>query len=237
MSVDSPQLGSTRSAVIRASILALVLLSAFAAARWTPLADWLQRDVLVERLNAYRESPWSAPSLVGLLVVFGVVGLPVSPLIFSGAALFGPIFGWLYNLIGCILGSAASYGTGRWLGGELIRRLVGQERLAAMTRVWDRHGFWTVFRLRFLPLPFPFVNYGAALAGIEFGTYFVASALGMALSVGVWTYLFYTLFEATSGDYGGVIVKGFLALGGLLAISFLPRLIRRREKATEPSRR
>ena len=49
----------------------------------------------------------------------------------------------------------------------------------------------------------------------------------MALSVGVWTYLFYTLIEATSGEHRGLIVKGFIALAGILAMSFLPDLVRR----------
>lgn len=231
MSSDPLKLPSARSAILRATVLALVLLSAFAAARWTPLADWLQDDRLAEKLVAYRESPWAAPALIGLLTAFGLVGLPVSPLIFSGAAVFGPFGGWLYNLIGCVLGATVSFGAGHYLGSDLIRRLVGPKRLEAMTRVWDRHGFWTVFRLRFLPIPFPFLNYGASLVGIRFRTYFFASTLGLTVSVAVWTYLFHTLFEAASGERGGVIVKGAIALAGLLAISFLPALIRRGRSA------
>ncbi len=227
--------GSTRSAVLRALILAAVLGSVFAAARWTPLADWLQRDLIVERLLSFRDEPWTGPLLVSLFTLFGLVGLPVSPLMFSGAAVFGVFGGWFYNLLGCIIGSTLSFGAGRWLGGDLIRKLVGAKRFDAMLRIWDRHGFWTVFRLRFLPVPFPFVNYGAALAGIRFGTYFVASALGMAISVGVWTYLFYTLFEATSGERSGVIVKGAVGLLAVLALSFVPTLFRRRAPVNHPS--
>ncbi len=225
---------STRSAVFRALILAAVLASVFAAARWTPLGDWLQRDLIVERLLSYRDEAWTGPLLVVLFTVFGLIGLPVSPLMFSGAALFGVFGGWFYNLAGCVIGSTVSFVAGRWLGGDLIRKLVGQKRFEAMMRVWDRHGFWTVFRLRFLPIPFPFVNYGAALAGIGFATYFVASALGMAISIWVWTYLFHTLFEATAGERGGVIVKGAIALLAVLALSFVPTMFRRREPSGDP---
>ena len=41
---------STLSAVIRALVLAAVLASAFAIARWTPLADWLHRDLIIQKL-------------------------------------------------------------------------------------------------------------------------------------------------------------------------------------------
>lgn len=230
MGFDTPQPGSTRSAVLRASLLALMVISAFAAARWTPLADWLQRDLLAEKLVAYRETPWAAPGLVALLVVFSVVGLPVSPVIFAAVAVFGFIGGWACSMVGCMIGAAAGFGAGHWLGRDLICKLVGPKRFATMTRIWDRHGFWTMFRVRFLPIPFPIVNYGAALAGVPFTTFFVASTLGLTLSVGVWTYLFHTLFEATSGQHGGLIVKGVLALVGILAISFLPTLLRRKEE-------
>ena len=226
--------GSMRSAIIRALILAAVLLSVFAAARWTPLGQWLHRDLIVDRLLSYREEPWSGPLLVALFSVFGLLGLPVSPLMFAGAAVFGVAGGWFYNLIGCIIGSTVSFGAGLWLGRDLIRKLVGQKRFEAMMRIWERHGFWTVFRLRFLPIPFPFVNYGAALAGIRFGTYLVASILGMTISIGVWTYLFNTLFEATSGERAGLVVKAVLALAGILALSFLPTLLRRRDPAGDP---
>lgn len=223
-----PPIGSTRSAIVRALVLVSVLAAVFAATRWTPLGEWLQRDLIVDRLLSFRGETWSGPMLVGLLTIFGLFGLPVTPLMFAGAAVFGVLGGWFYNLLGCILGSIVSYLAGHWLGGDLIRRLVGPKRFEAMMRIWERHGFWTVFRLRFLPIPFPFVNYGAALAGIGFGTYLVASTLGMALSVGVWTYLFFTLFEATSGERGGLIVKAALALAGVLALTFLPALLRRR---------
>lgn len=184
---------------------------------------------------AFRNELWAGPLLVGLYALFGLLGLPVSPLMFAGAVVFGVLTGWFYNLLGCIIGSILSFGAGRWLGGELIRKLAGRSRFDAMLKIWDRHGFWTVFRLRFVPLPFPFVNYGAALAGIRFGTYFVASALGMAISIGVWTYLFNALFEATAGARSGVIVKSAIALLALLALSFVPALLRRREAAADPS--
>lgn len=225
---------STRSAVIRALVLAAVLASAFAIARWTPLADWLHRDLIVQKLLSYREEFWAGPLLVGLFGLFGLVGLPVSPLMITGAAVFGVLGGWFYNLIGCVIGSIVSFGAGRWLGGDLIRRLVGPVRFEKMMRLWERHGFWTVFRLRFLPIPFPFVNYGAALAGIRFSTYVTASTLGMTISVGVWTYLFHTIFEATAGERSGVIARAVIALAAVVALTFVPALLRRKETTKAP---
>lgn len=226
MDAGASRPGSTRSALLRAGLLALVLASAFAAARWTPLAEWLQRDLLVERIDALRATPWAAPGLVGLLVFFSVIGLPVSPVIFAAAAVFGPVGGFFYSFVGCVIGAAAGFGAGRWLGTDLVRRLVGPKRFAAMTNLWERHGFWTMFRVRFLPIPFPVVNYGAALAGISVGTFLTATVLGLIIPLAVWSYLFHTLIEATSGEQGGVIVKGLLALAGFLAISFLPALLK-----------
>lgn len=227
---------STRSVVVRALVLLLVLASVYAAFRWTPLGDWLDRDEVVERLLSYRGEVWSGPLLVGLLTLFGLIGLPVSPLMFAGAAVFGFVGGWFYNLIGCVVGATLSFLAGKWLGGDIIRKLIGPKRFEMMMRIWERHGFWTVFRLRFLPVPFPFVNYGAALAGIRLGTFLLASILGMSIAVGVWTYLFYTLFSATAGERGDAVLKASLALAGILALTFLPALLRGRGAKSEESR-
>lgn len=216
-----------RRSVIKAGLLLALLVGSIVVARWTPVADWIDTDRIAARIETYQDSSWAAPVLVGLLAAFGVLGLPVSPLIFAGAIVFGPLAGWLLNYLGCLAGALAGYGCARWLGGDVISGFIGPERTARMLGLWTKHGFWTIFRVRFLPIPFPLINYGAGLVGVPFLTYSLATALGLIFGVGIYTYIFNALFRAAAGEQTGVVLQGAGVALAILALSFLPTLIQR----------
>ena len=72
---------------------------------------------------------------------------------------------------------------GQRMGRDLVIHLVGAKRLQRAEKALEEHGFWAIARVRFVPIPFALVNYGAALAGVRFGPFVIATAIGLAPSL------------------------------------------------------
>jgi len=219
-------------ALARFLLLIAVVAAAFAAVRWTPLGGYLEQQALADLLARLRAAWWAPAALVGLYVVISPLGIPVTPLVFASGAVFGAAWGAVWNWLGCVLGAAVSYGFARGLGREFVARLT-RGRLRRVERRLARTDFWSLVAIRFVPLPFPLVNFGAALAGVPPGRFLAASALGLAPSVGVYTLLATVLMRIAAGGEGGAAgAAAALAVALLLVLTFLPRwwLARRRRR-------
>jgi uncharacterized membrane protein YdjX (TVP38/TMEM64 family) len=218
---------SLRSAALRALILLLVLAIAFLIMRWTAVGDLLTREHLSALLLELRQTAWAGPALVGLYAILSPLGMPISPLIFAGGAVFGFFSGLAFNLVGSLLGAAASFLLAQQLGRDLVLHLVSRQRLDQVEHLLERHGFWALVRIRFLPIfPFALINYGAALAGVRFSVFLLSSALSLLPSIAVWTYLSYALVSAAAEERAGLVFAAIAALLALFALSFLPALVR-----------
>lgn len=201
--------------------------------RFTPLGERLNELLDRERLMALRESLqaqwWTAPLLVGLYAVLAPLGVPVSPFMLAGGAVFGTLVGWGLNLLGTFLGAAGSFFLARALGRDFVVHLVG-DRLRPVERLIRRRGFWPLVRIRFLPVPFPVVNYGAALAGVPAGLFLLTTAIGLVPANLVFTYFAAALVNAVGGERAGILLQMAVAVAGLLALSFLPNLLVARQR-------
>ena len=214
--------GFARLAFKAALLLGLLLLG-FLLLRYSPLREFLDRERLAATLAVLRGAWWSPFLLLALYVLLAPLGLPMTPLIFASAAVFGTLVGGAYNILGCFLGAAASFLLARWLGRDLVVRLAG-DRLRGVEKLLARHGFWSLLRVRFLPVPFVLINYGAALAGVPLSTFLLASALGLLPSIAVFTHFFASLTHAAAEDRGGLVFDLAVSLGALLALSLLPQV-------------
>lgn len=231
-----------RSALVRFALLGLLLLAALVALRWTPLGELLDRQALAAWILELRHAWWAGLALLGLYLVLSPVAVPISPLVFAGAAVYGPLWGFLYNFVGSMLGATASYLLARSLGRDLVIHLAGERRLRRIDRLLAEHGFWHLVRLRFVPMPFAVTNFGTALAGVTPSTFLASSALGLAPSVLIYTYLSSAVMTVAIEDRAAVIRNGTLLLLAVLALTFLPALGRalarraERRKSRAPQR-
>lgn len=216
---------SLRHALLRFTLLILLLAAGFVAVRWTPLAEYWDPQKLTALLEELRRSWWAPVALLALYVVLCPIGVPASPLILAGGFVFGSLFGGLLNFLGTFLGAAVSFFLGHLLGRDLVEHL-GGDRLRRVETMLNRQGFWSLARIRFVPIPFPIVNYGAALTGVKAGVFLGATALGLAPAVFIYTWFAAALARATSEQRGAVILQMALAVAGILLLSFLPPLIR-----------
>ena len=211
-----------RSALVRFAVFAALLLIGFAALRWTPLAELFTKEALIATLSELRKLWWAPMILIGLYLVASPLGLPISPLVFAGGLVFGVRWGWLYNLVGAMGGATASYLLARALGRDLVVHLAGESLLKRVEGILERHGFWNLVRVRFIPLPFALVNFGAALAGYPLPQFLTASVLGLAPSLLIYTYFGHALFTvATAADRQTVVRNLFVAMFLVLLLTFL----------------
>ena len=205
----------------------------FVLFRYTPIGERINELLDRERLAALRESLqerwWTAPLLVLVYVVIAPLGAPVSPLMLAGGAIFGTLVGSALNFLGTFLGAAASYFLARALGRDFVVHLTG-DRFRRVEKLIARRGFWTLVRTRFLPIPFPVVNYGAALAGVPAGLFLVTTAIGLLPANIVFTYFAAALVDAVAGDRAAIFLRVGLAIAGLFALSFLPTAIIARQR-------
>jgi uncharacterized membrane protein YdjX (TVP38/TMEM64 family) len=203
----------------------VLLVVGFAVVRWTPVGDYLDLDRAVSQLERLGRHPAAPAIMIGVWTLFAPFGMPVSPLVFASAVVFGTFWGWAYSMIAAMAGGSLTFFVARALGHDMVAHWLGESRLRRVENLVSRHAFTTIFRIRFVPLPFVLANTGAALAGVRFSTFFFATLLGLAPVLLVFSYFCHTIVAAAASDRAGMVRNLVLALVALVALTFLPRLL------------
>jgi uncharacterized membrane protein YdjX (TVP38/TMEM64 family) len=168
-----------------------------------------------------------APLAFIALYTLGTLGLvPGSLFTLAGGALFGPVWGTAFSIVGATLGASLAFLIARYAAGDWIRRMGGSkfEQLLSKTEAED----WRfVAFVRLVPLfPFSFTNYALGITRIGFLSYVVTSFVCMLPGAIAFSWLGYAGRSALEGDRAA-IHYGLLALGLLAVIVFAPRFLRR----------
>jgi uncharacterized membrane protein YdjX (TVP38/TMEM64 family) len=163
---------------------------------------------------------------IGLYAAATVLFLPGSVLTLAGGALFGPLWGTLYNLIGATLGAGLAFLVARYLAADWVQARA-QGLLGRLVQGVEAEGWRFVAFTRLVPLvPFNLLNYALGLTRIRFLTYLLATLVFMLPAATAYTYLGFAGREAVAGGEG-LVQKGLIALALLAAVAFLPRLVAR----------
>ena len=189
----APKKASPRSIYLRAGVFVLFL-AGVVALRWTPVMEYLDEQRLLDLFADLRQTWWAPVGLIALHVVLATTGLPVSPAILVGGAVFGFMHGWIYNTIGLLLGGTTGFYLAKFLGRDFVVHIVGN-KLEGVERLLEQHGFWPLVQTRFMPIPYAMVNYGAALAGVRPGKFLLALAVGIIPAASIHTYFIAALLE------------------------------------------
>lgn len=222
--------GSLRRAGLRFAALVALLAGGFAALRWTPLGELLTAERLQAALADLRGAWWAPGVHVGLCIGLGAVGVPATPLLVAGAAIFGTLWGTLWNWLGILAASIAGFGLAHRLGREFVER-VGGDKVRRAEQVLARRGFLPLVAARFLPIPFSLVNAAAAVVGVRFGRFVAASAVGLLPPIAILTYFTDALLEAATGDRAAIVRQLVAVLIGAALLVFAPIAVRRRWRA------
>jgi len=183
--------------------LSIVLLG-IAVVFLTPIKTYFSEAGLETLLVALRETWWTPFLVIGVLAAATILGIPTTPLLLGGAA-FGIWWGSIYNSIGLILGAALSFELARVLGREFVISVTG-DKIRGIEQKLKRFAFWPLVQLCFTPIPFPLMNYGAALCGVSRGLFLSAVSIGLIPSTVLHTYFMVALMESASWNERGILL-------------------------------
>jgi uncharacterized membrane protein YdjX (TVP38/TMEM64 family) len=216
---------SDKRLLSRALILLLLALALAVAWRYRDRIDPALLDAWLQDAGVF------APLLfIGLYALATVLFLPGTIMTLAGGALFGPLWGFLYNLSGATIGATLAFMISRHVGGDWITRR-GGGRIHDLVRGVEAEGWRFVVFVRLVPLfPFNLSNYALGLTRIPLSHYVLASLFAMAPAGFIYTWFGYAGREVLSE--GENIARTILLAIGLLAVLILlPRLVRSVRKA------
>lgn len=179
-------------------------------------------------LQAWVEGAGAAGPVVFIVIYAAatVLFLPGAVVTLAGGALFGPVWGTLWNLSGAMLGAVLAFLIARHLGADWVTRRAGP-RLRSLNEGVSAEGWRFVAFVRLVPLfPFNLLNYALGLTRIPLAAYVLASAIFMLPGALAYTWLGYAGREALAGG-DGMVRNILIALALVSALAFLPRLVRR----------
>lgn len=103
--------------------------------------------------------------------------LPTMVLTLAGGALFGPVLGTLFNLIGATMGAACAFCISRYLVFDWLAAKKNS-RINKLIAGVEKQGWQFVALLRLVPIiPFNIVNYGLGVTHIKFSHYLITTAI------------------------------------------------------------
>lgn len=212
--------------VLLAALAAIVIIAATSG-----LFDRFDPRSVAERIRELRDVPGAPVIFVVAYALLVMLALPGSSLTLAGGAVFGFELGSLLNWLGATIGAAGAYAIARGLGSDAVRSLLGK-RAGAFDRLVADHGFLAMLRLRLIPLvPFNALNFGAGLAGVSARDYLVATAVGIVPGTLVYTYFADALLSGATEAHREAHIRLAIAAVLLIALSFVPTLVRRRQRA------
>lgn len=216
-----------RGAIGRIAIVAAIVGVALLVA-WR--AGWLDARHVTDFARSLREHN-SLPVAIAIFVltyaIALTVGVPATPFMIAGGALFGTLVATPVLTVGSLLGGAGGYWLARAIGAERLQRALRRTgRFEVLQRLDD---FPNVLRLRLIPvIPFGIISYAAGLCSAPFVRYLVATAIGALPTTIVYAYFASSLLEGISGHAERHLWLNLAVASALLILMTLaPALVRR----------
>ncbi len=158
----------------------MLLIAALALAwRFSPLGHELNVASLARAAMRAAQLPGAPALLLAGYVLAATLSVPITLLITVTGLVFGAWPGLAYASVGTMAAAAATYGIGRWLGRDAVRRLAGSRANRLSERI-GRRGVVAMAVLRLLPIaPFTIVNLVAGASHIGLRDYLIGTAIGM----------------------------------------------------------
>jgi uncharacterized membrane protein YdjX (TVP38/TMEM64 family) len=200
-----------------AAAVVLLLIAMTAAWRWTPLAHQVDVRKVVAWAVSLREHPARYAIILGAYLFGSLISFPVTLLILATAFTFGPLWGSAYSFVGCLIGAAATYAVGYFMGKDFVCRLAGN-KWKRIEKTLGGTGVMAIAAMRLLPVaPFTIVNVVSGAFKIPIWNYFLGSLLGLAPGIIVINFFARQFVRALRNP--GVGSYSLLALSLVLAVA------------------
>lgn len=174
-----PDQGARRSRLWSASVFRAIALGVFVA-----LAVVVGIVLGVPSLEQVQQTVaswgWAGGAVfVGLYAAITLTPAPKNVLSVAAGLIFGFAGALALVYLGALLGAAAAFGLGRWLGRDAVERYTGT-RVARLDELVRRRGLAAVIGVRLIPIiPFTAINYGAGLTAVRRRDYALGTAIGI----------------------------------------------------------
>ena len=193
------------------ALLLLAIISLTLLWRATPLAGVVSPENVIAWAKDFG-ARWWAPLVVMALYTPACLVMFPRPLITLAAVIaFGPWLGFVYSLAGIVASSVVTYGIGRRMRRDTVRRLAG-EKLDRMTEVLKKYGLLAMTLLRLVPLA-PFAVESIVAGAVHMKLWHVAAGTALGLVPG-------TLATTIFGDQIETALSGgainWWVVGGVL---------------------
>ncbi len=202
------------------ALITLVLLAALAAAwRWTPLSEWLDTESLQALMTQVNQYPFALIAVPSAYVVAGLLSVPLTLLVIVTVIVFGAWQGFLFGLGGALLSAVVNFALGRWLAGDLVRRVAGR-RLNTLSEKLAKRGIITIVTLRLVPIaPYGVINLVAGASRVRLRDFIIGSLIGLSpglLAISIFSdQVIETIRKPDLGAFAVLAaVAGALAVGG-----------------------
>ena len=169
---------------------------------------------------------WAPLAYIGMFVVLPAFFFPVAVLALAGGLLFGLWKGAVYTFIGAVLNCSLMFWMARHVGRKQIEALI-QKRLSPqwqsrLARLGGRDGFLFLIILRLIPaVPYNLINYAFGLTGMPYGTYILASSIGIIPGTFAFINIGDKVLDVTSPDF-------WIAIGLLVLLMLVTTLMGKR---------
>jgi phosphatidylserine/phosphatidylglycerophosphate/cardiolipin synthase-like enzyme/uncharacterized membrane protein YdjX (TVP38/TMEM64 family) len=213
----------SRKMPIALVVVALVVaLAALASLGFGPLdlGAWL-----VDWLEALGASEWRVPLVLGAFVVGSAVAVPILAMIGATVLVLGPGLGFICSAVGVLLAASTTFGLGRLLGREPLRRWLG-ERVDRLEKQFKDRGVVAIALIRKVPVaPFTIVNMLIGAIGIRYRDFIIGTALGMIPGIAAFAFVsdrvFHAWREPTIQNVAVTVAAALLWLGIVLLVQKL----------------
>jgi membrane protein DedA with SNARE-associated domain len=151
----------------------------------------LEQELLYLISSLYNSAQW--PGVVALMAIESAcIPLP--------SEIIMPFAGWIliknqslsviytlvagaYGALGCLIGSAITYGVGIWGGRPFLEKygkyvLISRHDLDLADRWFNRHGSWSIFISRLLPVVRTFISLPAGISRMHLGKFLIYTFIG-----------------------------------------------------------
>lgn len=158
---------------------------------------------------------WGPLVVIGLQMVQAVISpLPSWPVTVAAGALYGPVPGTLYSLLGGTLGAAINFLLARRLGQPLVRRTLGERWIDRAGKLGPLHFLVLSLFGRLIPIAsFDMVAYLAGISQMGLAAFLGVAALGQAPALFAYAYFGSDLAAANeAGLWGSVLMLLFVGL-------------------------
>jgi phospholipase D1/2 len=167
---------------------AVVALLVFAFSRFE-----LSMPDLAERVGLGIESlagsPWRVPLVLIVFVAASLISVPILALIGATVVTLGPVLGFICSAVGTLLAATATFGVGRLIGRQPLKRWLGS-KLDTLEQRIEKRGIIAIALIRKVPVaPFTFVNMIIGALGIRYRDFILGTALGMLPGIAAFAFV------------------------------------------------